>query len=64
MNKVKCYVCSSELDKDAVGLNKKMFSKNVRRFFCIYCLANYLDVTVEDLLAKVEEFKSQGCTLF
>ncbi len=60
----KCYLCDTELDKISVGLNKKLLSRNVKYFYCISCLANYLDVTVEDLLAKVEEFKEQGCTLF
>lgn len=28
------------------------------------CLAEYLGVTVEDLMDKIEEFKEQGCKLF
>lgn len=61
---VKCYLCDIELDKISVGLNKKLLSRNIKHFYCISCLANYLDVTVEDLLDKVEDFKDQGCTLF
>ena len=65
MNKrVKCYFCESSLDKIAVGLNKKLLGRNIIRFYCMNCLANNLDVTIEDLLAKVEDFKLQGCTLF
>lgn len=60
----KCYLCDAELDKISVGLNKKLLGRNVKHFYCLSCLANYLDVTVEDLLAKVEEFKEQGCKLF
>ncbi len=60
----KCYLCDAELDKISVGLNKKLLSRDVKHLYCLSCLANYLDVTVEDLLAKVEEFKEQGCTLF
>ncbi len=60
----KCYLCDAELDKISIGLNKKLLGRNVKRFHCLSCLANYLDVTVEDLLAKVEEFKEQGCKLF
>lgn len=60
----KCYLCDAELDKIAVGLNKKLLGRNVTRFYCLSCLANYLDVTGEDLLAKVEDFKKQGCKLF
>jgi len=60
----KCCICESILDKIAVGLNKKLFGRNIIRLYCIDCLANHLDVTVEDLLAKVEDFKLQGCKLF
>lgn len=60
----RCYLCDAELDKIPIGLNKKLLSRDVKYFYCISCLANYLDVTDEDLLAKVEEFKEQGCTLF
>ena len=61
---MKCYLCDVELDQISVGLNKKLLSRNATHFYCLSCLANYLDVTVEDLLAKVEEFKEQGCKLF
>jgi hypothetical protein len=60
----KCHLCETELDKTAVALNKKLLDIKVTRFYCLDCLANYLDVTIDDLLAKVEEFKEQGCTLF
>jgi biotin operon repressor len=61
---VKCKLCENELDKIAVELTKKLLGKNSKRFYCLDCLAEYLDVTVEELLAKVEEFKEDGCTLF
>ena len=61
---IKCYICEAELDKNAIGLNKKLLGRNIIRYSCYSCLANYLDVTTEELLAKVEEFKTQGCTLF
>jgi len=60
----KCYLCESELNKIAVGLNKKLLGRKIERFCCLSCLSNYLDISVEDLLAKAEEFKNQGCTLF
>jgi hypothetical protein len=60
----KCYLCESGLDKIAAGLNKKLLGRSITRFYCIDCLANYLDVTVEDLLVRVEDFKLQGCKLF
>lgn len=60
----RCFGCGCEVDHDAVGLNKKLLGENVSKFFCLPCLADNLEVTVEDLLAKIEEFKSQGCKLF
>lgn len=60
-----CYVCGKEnLSKNEVGLNKKFLSRNIKMFYCIDCLAEYLGVTTEELIAKVEEFKAQGCKLF
>jgi hypothetical protein len=65
MEKVKtCYLCEAKLDKDAIGLNKKLLDKSRSHFLCIDCLASHLDVSVEDLRAKISEFKDQGCTLF
>lgn len=65
MEKVnKCYLCEAKLDKDVVGLNKKLLDKSLSRFLCIDCLATHLDVSVEDLKTKISEFKGQGCTLF
>lgn len=61
---IKCCVCGSTLDKNAVGINKKLLDENLLRFFCIDCLAAHLDVYSEDLYAKINEFKEQGCTLF
>lgn len=60
----RCFGCGGEVDHDAVGLNKKLLGENVSKFFCLPCLADNLEVTVEDLLAKIEEFKAQGCKLF
>jgi hypothetical protein len=50
--------------KDIFGLNKKLLGCNVEKFFCLICLADYLEVTPNELLDKVEEFKQQGCSLF
>lgn len=63
--KIKCVVCGKEgLDRDTIGLNKKLLSKNIIDFYCLECFADYLDCTVDDLKIKIEEFKEEGCTLF
>ncbi|OPY55982.1 MAG: hypothetical protein A4E55_02303 [Pelotomaculum sp. PtaU1.Bin035] len=62
--KAKCYLCDKELEKNEVGLSKKLLGRNITRYYCISCLADYLDISVDDLLSKIEEFKEQGCRLF
>ena len=60
-----CIACGKKnLNKDTVGINKKLLGKEIVNFYCMDCLADYLSCTVEDLLEKIEEFKSEGCTLF
>jgi hypothetical protein len=60
-----CYVCGKQnLSKDEIGLTKKLLDKNTKRFYCLNCLAEYLEVDTGALLEKIEEFKMQGCTLF
>lgn len=44
--------------------NKKFLGDNVFRLFRLSCLSEYLGVSVEDLLAQIEEFKAQGSKLF
>ena len=65
MTEKKCYVCGkTPLTKDEIGLTKKLINKKAASFYCLSCLAEYLEVTEEELLAKVEEFKNEDCTLF
>lgn len=61
---IKCHLCESKLNQNAIGLNKKFFSKKNTHLLCIHCLAAHLDVSEEDLFAKIEEFKAEGCKLF
>lgn len=61
----KCIACGQDhLDKDTVGINKKLIGENVTSFYCMDCLADYLGCEVQDILDKVEEFKEEGCKLF
>ena len=65
METKKCYVCGkTPLTKDEIGLTKKIIVKKATAFYCLPCLAEYLEGTEEELLAKIEEFKYEGCTLF
>ena len=61
----KCYVCDrSPLTKNEIALTKKLIDKKALSFYCIDCLAEYLEVTTEELESKIEEFKEEGCILF
>ena len=60
----KCYYCQKELSKDDIGLCKKLLGKKIKQFFCREHLAEVLDIDVETLTEKIEQFKEEGCTLF
>lgn len=65
METKKCYVCGkTPLTKDEIGLVKKIIGKKATIYYCLPCLAEYLEVTEEELIAKIEEFKNEGCTMF
>ncbi len=62
---MKCVVCEkSPLTRNEIGINKKLLGADVRNFFCLQCLAEYLEVEVQDILDKIEEFRAEGCKLF
>ena len=63
--RTKRVICDNEIwEKNTLGINKKLLGEDIINFYCMNCLANYLDVTVEDLNEKIEEFKDEGCKLF
>ena len=60
-----CVICGQEdLNRDTIGINKKLLGIEIKNIYCMNCLADYLGCTVQELLDKIEEFKEQGCTLF
>ena len=60
-----CIGCGKNpIEKDIIALNKKLFGRGIDKFYCIECLANYFEVSIEGLYEKIEELKEQGCTLF
>lgn len=62
---VSCVSCGKhELKKDEIGINIKLLGEQISSYYCLECLADYLEVTVDDLNAKIEAFKEEGCTLF
>lgn len=60
-----CVLCGKEtLSKNEIGINQKLLGEQITTFYCLDCLADYLGVSVEEILDKIEEFKEQGCKLF
>ncbi len=65
VEQVLCVSCGKRnLVKNEIGINKKLLGENVEKYYCIGCLADYLEVSVDDIKEKIEEFKEEGCTLF
>jgi len=62
---INCVMCGkTDLEKDTIGINKKLLGLDIQNFYCMDCLAEYLECSVDELLDKIEEFKEEGCTLF
>lgn len=65
MKSITCISCGKEnLTRDEIGINIKLLGDRVESYYCLECLAEYLDVTTQDILDKIEEFKEDGCKLF
>lgn len=60
-----CVSCGKNgLMHNEIGINKKLLGENIKNYYCLDCLAEYLEVTPQDILDKIEEFKEEGCELF
>jgi len=63
--RVDCFICGREnLSHIEIGLNKKLIKRNIEKFMCMQCLADYLEISTEDLAERIQEFKNAGCALF
>jgi hypothetical protein len=45
-------------------MNRKIIGREIKQFYFLQYFAEYFDVTNEELLTKIEEFKEEGCVLF
>ena len=59
-----CDNCGKKLDKDTAALNQKLMGTETEIYLCLGCLAEELDTSEEELQAKIEDFKEEGCVLF
>lgn len=63
--KQKCVWCEAAItERDVIGINRKLSGESTTKFFCLPCFADYIGCTVDDLRAKIKEFKEEGCKLF
>jgi uncharacterized protein YlaI len=62
---INCAYCDKEkLSKNEIGLNKKLIHRQIERMMCLTCMAEYFEITEENLKEIIERFKRQGCALF
>ena len=60
-----CVACGKKnLSRNEIGINQKLLGTTSKNFFCIDCLADFLEVTPQDIFDKIEDFKNDGCKLF
>lgn len=65
MKRHNCVSCGKKnLDKNTIGINKKLLGEDISDFYCLDCLAETLSCSVDDILDKIEEFKNEGCKMF
>lgn len=56
-----CITCGKEnLSKNVIGINMKLLSDKIETFYCMDCLADYLEVTVEDTVKESRERPKVG----
>lgn len=62
---VACVACGKKpLSNDEIGICKKLLGTDTSMFYCLPCFSDYLSVTEQDILDKIQEFKEEGCKLF
>lgn len=60
-----CVSCGkSNISKNEIGISIKLLGEKIENYYCLDCLADYLEVTVDELNEKIDEFKDEGCKLF
>ena len=65
LKKQNCAFCAKEITtRNDLGINIKLLGESTKSYHCLDCLAEYFECTVQDIIDKIEEFKSDGCELF
>lgn len=59
-----CTQCDKKLERDEIAIYLRLVNRGAKEYLCIPCLAQYFKCKEEDILARIESFKSMGCRLF
>ena len=59
-----CKICGRELDRDEIGLTKKLINRGATEFLCMTCLAEKFDMTEAECQTLIDHFREAGCHLF
>lgn len=54
-----CCECKIALKKEEVALSKKLIDVDTEDFYCLDCLADYLECSTEDLKSRFENLKNK-----
>ena len=64
VRETKCCRCDKSVSVNVIGLNKRLLGRHISRFMCLDCLAAFFLTTPDDLQAKIDAFRDDGCPLF
>lgn len=59
-----CKMCGKALEHNELAINEKLLGRGLVQFYCLDCLADYLDSTREDLEIMTRQFIKEGCLRF
>ena len=64
MTQERCARCGAPLSQDEIAVTKKLISRGATEFYCVACLAEWFEVTPDEIRRRIETFRRMGCTLF
>ena len=59
-----CKMCGRPVTEDEAAMTKKLINRGTKEYMCIPCLAQYFDVSCDDIDERMAYFKEMGCMLF
>ncbi len=59
-----CITCGKELNKEDIGLHKKLVNRGATEYKCKSCLAIFFRITEAQCDDMIAHFKETGCSLF